>query len=473
MDVFETVLRTIGVSMCILALLPLAFWTIQSWATLKHNQRQYRGSQELLRQKILAASNQRSTDFSHPPVSDSLSVAEHPDAPPSVNSVPAELVSNVAAVESVDASQDTPNIVSDGTWRGFRRFRVDKLREETANCTSVYLIPEDGKAIASFKAGQHLPLRFHLPNQPKPVVRCYSLSDGPGENHYRISVKAMPARDGGHAPGVISNFVNHQLQEGDLIESKAPAGSFHLDLNDSRPVVLLAGGIGITPMLSMIESLQANAPDRLMVLFYGVVNKSEHAFADKLRQLIKANESFHIVNCFSQPQADEVQGTDYHVQGRVTVDLIKQLLPDPNCQFYLCGPPPFMQSLTAGLRTWGVPETQLHSEAFGPASINKSVSNASNTPAGSVGVEAADVTFDQAGKTIAWNPDHDSLLELAESHGIDLDFGCRAGSCGTCAMTLVAGEVEYPDGIHAKCEPGQCLTCVARPVGSVKLGAAE
>ena len=115
-----------------------------------------------------------------------------------------------------------------------------------------------------------------------------------------------------------------------------------------------------------------------------------------------------------------------------------------------------------------MPEDQINSEAFGPASIAKT------RPAASVPTELAgaiEVVFNEASQPVKWDPNCESLLELAESNGVDIDFGCRAGSCGTCAMELLSGEVRYPEDLQVDCEPGQCLTCVARPVGSVKLGA--
>ena len=126
-----------------------------------------------------------------------------------------------------------------------------------------------------------------------------------------------------------------------------------------------------------------------------------------------------------------------------------------------------MQSLGEGLESWGVPEDQVKSEAFGPASLAKT------RPAVLVpeSVGAIEVVFNETSQPVTWDPNCESLLELADSNGVDIDFGCRAGSCGTCAMELLSGEVRYPEDLQVDCEPGQCLTCVARPIGSIKLGA--
>ena len=455
MDQLDTVFRIFGFALCVMAMLPLALWTAQSWLALKYNRAQFRGSQELLRQQILAANQ--------------APVAETPVGAEASLSNSSRDVANDSALADVAAAKPGLNVEvqADGSWQGFRKFRVSKLVKETSTCTSVYLSPVDGLPIASFRAGQHLPLRFQIPGRSKRVIRCYSLSDGPGKLQYRISVKAMPADQDGHEPGLVSNFINSQLRQGDIVESKSPSGSFYVDLEDSRPAILLAGGIGITPIFSMLDSIQRNSPDRPTVVFYGVRNKSEHAFGDELKRIAEANDNIHLVNCYSNPLAGDVQGTDYHVKGFVSIDLIKRLMPKPDCQFYLCGPPSFMKSLGNGLKEWGVPDSQVHSEAFGPASIASSPTAAS-IPAAAGAVE---VVFDQTGKTVAWAPEHESLLALAEANGVEIDFGCRAGSCGTCSTVLAAGEVEYPENLQVACEPGQCLPCVARPAGSIKLGA--
>ena len=467
MVLLEHSLQVVGIAMCVLALLPLAFWSAQSWATLRHNRLQFRESQELLRQQILAANNLRTPIRSGGQTSESDAVAKSSSdlmrqAPVAAIALPPSTTTRLN-----EKSKTNPKPQADGRWLGFRKFRVEKLVKETASCTSVYLAPLDGQPIASFKAGQHLPLRFQIPGQPKPVIRCYSLSAGSGHAQYRISVKAIPAADSNHGPGLVSTFINSKLKEGDVIESKAPSGSFCLDAKDSRPVVLLAGGIGITPMLSMLESIRAHSPNRPTILFYGVSNKTEHAFADDLRQFTRASPNTHVVNCYSNPQPEDVQGVDFHVKGYVSLELIKRVVSKPNCQFYLCGPPAFMKSLSEGLEAWGVPADQVHSEAFGPASINKAQSTVtSSAVAGTV-----EVAFEQSEQTVTWNPECESLLELAESSGIKIDSGCRAGSCGTCSTALLAGEVQYPEGTPVDCEPGQCLTCVARPISSIKLGA--
>ena len=255
--------------------------------------------------------------------------------------------------------------------------------------------------------------------------------------------------------------------QGDRVEVKAPGGSFYLDENSNGPVVLLAGGIGITPLLSMIDELVAQSTERLVVLFYGVRNGAEHTFKEYFQQVAKQHSNIHVVTFYSEPSSNDRLNIDYQVEGFVSIDLIRQLLPDNRCQFYMCGPPPFMNSLRDGLLSWDVPENRIMFEAFGPASIKKVPADEKEK---STAVESGGlVKFSESGQAVVWSKEFDSILELAEANGVPIDSGCRAGSCGTCATRLIQGEVNYADGVEPGCEPGECLPCVAWPKGDLEL----
>ncbi len=353
-------------------------------------------------------------------------------------------------------------------WNGFREFYVDRLDRPATGVTSVYLKPVDGKPIKPYNPGQHLPLRFNIPGEPKPVVRCYSLSSGPGTEFYRISVKqvATPTDRPELPPGKVSNFINKHLKVGDNVEAKSPAGSFVLDQQGSLPVVLLAGGIGITPLYSMLEHLAIQNTNRLVVLFYGVRNGREHTFKDEIATISNRFPNIHAVTCYSQPDSTDRFDQDYLVNGHVGVELLKKLLPNNQCEFYLCGSPPFMKTIRDGLEEWRVPDSLIKYEAFGPASIKKKQKPAVEAEK-SAG--ASSVKFSLQNKECQWNPSFESVLELAEANDVVMDFGCRAGSCGTCAARLVDGTVEYPDGFDADCGSDEFLPCVAKPASNIEL----
>ena len=353
---------------------------------------------------------------------------------------------------------------------GFKEFIVDQLVKETETCTSVYLKPRDGLPLSEYLPGQHITLRFPIPGHPKPVVRCYTLSDSSNPDYYRISVKmALPPANIAEAkPGVVSSFVNQQLSEGQSLQVKSPSGSFYLQPGET-PVVLLAGGVGITPMMSMINTLVQQNSNRHVLLMYGVNHGADHIFKQHLERVAQTYPNIKVINCYSQPNAKDKPNQDFQAQGFVSIDLLKKVLPTPDFDFYLCGPPPFMESLYQGLSDWGVPEKRIRYEAFGPASIKKSRSSSPSSESAATqntaSTESASfsITFQQANQTATWDGRQENLLDFVEHHDVSIDSGCRAGSCGTCATRLLKGQVRYLDDHLADCEPGWCLPCVCVP----------
>lgn len=356
------------------------------------------------------------------------------------------------------------------TWEGYRKFEVADIVDEAADVRSVYLKPRDGKLLPPFKAGQHLAFRFNVPEHDKPVIRCYSLSDGPTDlTRYRISVKRQgpPPNNPNVPPGVGSNYV-HSLEVGDLLDVRAPGGSFFLPPESDHPIVLLAGGVGLTPMLSMLNYVTDNNQQRETWLFFGIRNKTEHMFADHLRAVAAQYEHVTIVNVYGRPSDECVEGHDYQATGYVSAELLQEMLPSLNYDFYMCGPPPMMSSLFEGLQERGVPEARVHFEAFGPASVKKT---APPPPAADTPAEGVEVIFARSSKTVTWKGDNQSLLELAEEHGVAMSFGCRAGSCGECATAIKDGKIRYLTEPGFTPETGSCLACCSVPEGRLTVDA--
>ncbi len=357
-------------------------------------------------------------------------------------------------------------------WNGYRKFSVAKKVSECDDVCAFYLKPHDGKPLPAYKPGQYLTFQLDIPGRDKPLVRCYSLSDSPLEcQHYRVTIKKekAPADKPELPPGAASSFFCDSVKEGDILNVKAPTGHFFLDLAKTHPVVLIAGGVGITPMLSMAKAIVASGSKREAWFFYGVRNRREHIHREELQKLAAENENIHLHICYSRPSPDEVKGNDYHHEGRVSIELLKEVLPSNNFEYFLCGNGAFMKSITEGLEAWGVPEKDIYFEAFGPATVKKKVTEPSASE--TVFMSKMQVTFGRSGKTVRWEPGMGNLLDFAREQGVRIDSGCCAGSCGSCVVAIRSGAVEYLKKPDAEPEAGTCLTCICRPKGDVVLDA--
>lgn len=375
----------------------------------------------------------------------------------------------------------TPSVddlaASDIAWEEFREFSILRREFEDGNRSvcSFYLAPVDGRLLPPFKPGQYLTFKLQIEDPSshklKSVVRCYSLSDAPRSDYYRISVKRIsaPTNHLEAAPGISSNFFHDHVLEGSRLLVKAPSGHFHLMEDEPLPVVLIGGGIGITPMLSILNTLLENGSTRDVWLYYGVRNSDELIMKDHLLSLAKAHVNFHLYLCYSDPSSNEVTDVDYQHNGIVDIPLLRATLKLMRYQFYVCGPKPMMESLVPGLEEWGVDSRDIYYESFGPATLVKH--EKSKTELESISTRKIAVTFSKTGKQALWNPDAGSLLEFAETQGIEVESGCRAGSCGCCQTRIENGEVEYSQQPDADVTPGNCLLCISTPKGDITLTA--
>ncbi len=368
-----------------------------------------------------------------------------------------------AKIDQVVNQQRLDNEKKTLHWSGFRKFQVIDKVMETDDICSFYLAPHDGKPLPPFEPGQYLTFQVHPAGQPKAVTRCYSLSDSPNHpDRFRVSVKKVPApRDEPSAPpGLVSNYFHNSLKVDDIIDVKAPSGHFHIDQNKQTPVVLLGSGVGITPVLSILNSIAESDSKRETWFFLGIKNRSEHMMKEHLEAIAKQHENIEVKICYSRPGEGEVEGEDYHYGERVSADLLSRVLPSSNYDYYLCGPPPMIKSLRTDLEAWGVPKKKIHFEAFGPATVKK---NTSEKPATTAKTSEIKVTFSRTVKTMSWNPEVSSLLDFAEANGIPMESGCRAGNCGTCLVAIKSGEVTYVGEPGADPEEGSCLACISVP----------
>jgi ferredoxin-NADP reductase len=382
----------------------------------------------------------------------------------------AETSSRRATLEEISVGRknlDSP------AWLGLRSFRVSRKVFEDVNQTicSFYLVPVDGLPLPPFLPGQFLTFSLDFPKKTggtESLIRCYSLSDKPNQDCYRVSIKRVAPPIGVDVPmGRSSNYFHDHISVGSLLQIRAPSGHFHIDESDA-PIVLIGGGIGITPMLSILNWCIAKESKREIWLFYGVRNSEELIMASHLEALTSKLDNLHILICYSDPLSGDITNSNYH-HGRVDIKLLRATLSFKPYHFYICGPAPMMESLVPALDDWGVPDTHIHFEAFGPASIKR---HNATTSAPAVLAEVPDtdimVNFAVSGKQLPWSPTA-NLLEYAEANGIVVSSGCRAGSCGTCQTTIRSGEVTYAKTPDFNPDSGTCLLCVCSPKTSLTL----
>ncbi|HRF00564.1 MAG TPA: 2Fe-2S iron-sulfur cluster-binding protein [Pirellulaceae bacterium] len=356
-------------------------------------------------------------------------------------------------------------------WQGFRKFVVHAKVPESDDVVSLYLVPQDGRPLPTYLPGQFVSFRLRSADG-RALLRCYSLSDRPRPEYYRVSIKRI-AGSSERPAGAVSLLIHDELNAGDLVELQAPAGSFVFDAYERRPAILIGAGIGITPIYAMAAQAAEVRSPRQIVLFHGVRNGREHVYRQALQDLRREHPRLQIVTCYSRPAASDRVGRDYDVEGRISIDLLRELLPSNNYDFYLCGPGSLMSELVDGLRAWGVPDAAIRFEAFGPSTARPNAgrsSGAVDATSGSADATGAAIRFVRSGRETRGTVG-ETLLETAERANVELPSSCRGGSCGTCATRLIAGRVDYAEPPAHRCESGECLPCVARPRGDVELDA--
>ncbi|MDO9712432.1 NO-inducible flavohemoprotein [Paracraurococcus lichenis] len=243
-----------------------------------------------------------------------------------------------------------------GGWQGWRRFVVAERVRESDLITSFRLRPEDGGRVLRHKPGQYLTFRLGLPGHTL-LKRNYSISSAPDDRGYRISVK----REQG---GAVSNWLHDQAGPGTVLEAAAPAGEFVLPEAPERPVVLLSGGVGLTPLLSMLEVIAARHPSLETHWAHGALDGATQAFGERVAALAQAAPGVTATTFHEAPRPEDRGRAE---PGRITPDWLRAHTPLDRADYYLCGPKPFLRVLVGGLAAAGVPAQRIHYEFFGPA----------------------------------------------------------------------------------------------------------
>ena len=348
-------------------------------------------------------------------------------------------------------------------WGGFRSLRVIDIQTESRDVFSLSLASPDGAALPSWLPGQSITLRLRSSDDHPPLIRSYSLSNRPGSETFRISVKQ-------ELHGAAGEYLRGHVRIGYSLDVAAPRGTFFLNEGDG-PVLLLSAGVGVTPVLSMLHALVQMHSTREVWWLYGARDGSEHPFAVEARTLLAGLTHSRSEVAYSRPAANDHQGVEYAVQGRLSAKLINNLGLPRDADAYLCGPVSFMADLRAALTSYGLDPARIHIETFGAEAaltpgIAATSSKLPHQPAGPPG-RGPEVSFARSAITARWDSQYASVLGLAEACDVPARWSCRTGVCHTCETALLAGAVSYdPEPLEPPAD-GNVLICSALPTEGV------
>jgi ferredoxin-NADP reductase len=343
----------------------------------------------------------------------------------------------------------------------FTTFDVREVVKESDIITSFYLEPRTPLA-RTFVPGEYL-IFEHQPETGDPVRREYSISGTRGDE-IRVTIKHETAPEDGMADGIMSTRFHNGVCVGDAVKAAGPMGAFTLDRTTERPVVLLSGGVGLTPVVAMAHDL-AGTP-RETVFIHACENGKVHALGQEMHDLAVANNNLSIHTLYRAPTEADQQGRNYDTAGVITRDLLDRLVPGTHADFYLCGPGPFMAAMYDTLLEMNVDPDRISYEFFGPATVLKPKKTTEAKPAAS---DAPMITFAKSGVEAAWDPAEENLLEFAEENGVMVDYSCRAGTCVTCMTKVTKGSVSYPVDPFEQPKEGYALLCCCVPDGDLEL----
>jgi ferredoxin-NADP reductase/DMSO/TMAO reductase YedYZ heme-binding membrane subunit len=341
-------------------------------------------------------------------------------------------------------------------WKG--RLKVARVFNETPDVRTFRLTAPDGKPIPfDYQPGQYLNLALMIDG--KRVNRSYTIASSPSRNG---SVEVTVKRE---EKGVSSRHLHDRVHEGDELDVSAPSGKFWFAGMDEPAIVLIGGGVGITPLMSVVRYLTDHAWPGDIYLIYSVRSEADIIFKDELNTLARRFPNLHLTITLSRADGTAWKGP----RGRITPELLKEAVPKLSTRLvHLCGPDTMMDPVREMLRGLGVPDDRIKVEKFEspkPMPETGGAAEPVETPA-----SESSVTFTRSGKMVP--ADGRVILELAEDAGLEIPFDCRSGICGTCKVQLTAGRVqmETRDALSKGEEmAGTILACQARPVGDVSL----
>lgn len=269
-----------------------------------------------------------------------------------------QVLADVFIAKEQQLYQDSHDQV--GGWQGLRDFVLVEKRPESEQVTSFVFAPKDSQPVAPFTAGQYIGIVVNHTGFEHQEIRQYSLSHAPNGQHYQISVKREPL-------GQVSNYLHDELAVGGTVMLTPPAGDLKLNVDQGTPVVLISGGVGVTPMLAMLESLTEH--DAPITWLHATEHGKLHAFNHPVRNLARQHRHIQTHIWYNQPQPADTLGQDFDHTGWMDLTAVSGTFSPVTVQVYLCGPVGFMQHVQTQLRALGVPDEQFHYECFGPHKV--------------------------------------------------------------------------------------------------------
>lgn len=254
---------------------------------------------------------------------------------------------------------------------GFQKLVVTKKETESKEVISLYLKTKNGLPLDPFKAGQHVRIKVTLPNENESHIRYFSLSDSPDKDYYRVTIKKeLNKPEGMLTP---TNYLYDSIEVGDSLFVSPPAGDFILNQSSKDSVMLLSGGVGLTPLVSMYNTLIKEQPTRDVIFVHATENSSTHTFKEAIASSAEGNDHVSLFTCYERPTDRDRDNQQFNLEGYITLESIKSLLPDEDhrTEFYFCGPTPFMKAVYTALKELGVEKERIHYEYYGPGSLEE------------------------------------------------------------------------------------------------------
>ena len=386
-------------------------------------------------------------------------------------------MSKQTAKKTVSPAQVTPAVDSGPTsaspvtanWRGY--LRVGSIVAETPSAKTIRLLSSSGDRFLpfTFVPGQFLNVAFWIGGAR--MNRSYSISSSPSQREFvDLTVRREPR-------GAVSRHIVDLLKVGDPIEAGGPVGRFTFTGTEADSIVLISGGVGVTPMVSITRYLTENSWAGDIFFIFACRTPADYMFADVIAELQHENPKLHVAVTVSR-----LEGTDWKGhQGRITKDLLTQTVPDlPSRRIHLCGPPAMMAAVKAILAELGVAPDHVKTEAFGAVKPTPAAAGTALKP--TAPATGPLVTFSKNNKSAKIredlqagdSPPKQTILELSEELGIGIEFSCRVGTCGVCKVKMTSGEVDQAvqDALDADDKAnGIILACQAKPKGEVAVEA--